>query len=277
MCPPWYFGSPGSNIRAPRATPTCFIFKILLQNNNKKVFSPPPPLSSAPGPFFIDFRVTREYICGCSDWAIIIVIICRNLLAILEIATGIIIIYLSKFSKLSQGIHTVFVAEGQGDEMRRGGSGSSPQGQARPRFDPYSRDRFQQASTPSGNGAGYDSYEMGGHGGGHGGGQGGGHSGGARGYGDHSAGQSGDNFEQGCVLMVYRLHKDKMNATKLFNLFCLYGNVVRVCICTCINNHNLGYCIIRKDTLAILFCSCFCKDVAIGVSVVARFRFWHIS
>jgi hypothetical protein len=33
---------------------------------------------------------------------------------------------------------------------------------------------------------------------------------------------------QGCVVMVYGLNMDKINAEKLFNLFCLYGNVVRV-------------------------------------------------
>ena len=34
--------------------------------------------------------------------------------------------------------------------------------------------------------------------------------------------------QQGAVLMVYSLNKDRMNADKLFNLLCLYGNVVRV-------------------------------------------------
>ena len=34
--------------------------------------------------------------------------------------------------------------------------------------------------------------------------------------------------QQGAVLMVYGLNKDKMNADRLFNLLCLYGNVVRV-------------------------------------------------
>ena len=33
---------------------------------------------------------------------------------------------------------------------------------------------------------------------------------------------------QGSVCMVYGLNSDKMNAAKIFNLFCLYGNVVRV-------------------------------------------------
>ena len=35
-------------------------------------------------------------------------------------------------------------------------------------------------------------------------------------------------LQQGSVLMVYGLSMDKINCSKLFNLFCLYGNVVRV-------------------------------------------------
>jgi len=34
--------------------------------------------------------------------------------------------------------------------------------------------------------------------------------------------------QQGAVLMVYGLNKDRMNADRLFNMLCLYGNVVRV-------------------------------------------------
>ncbi|KAK7507044.1 hypothetical protein BaRGS_00001895 [Batillaria attramentaria] len=33
---------------------------------------------------------------------------------------------------------------------------------------------------------------------------------------------------QGCVIMVYGLNMEKMNCERLFNLFCLYGNVVRI-------------------------------------------------
>jgi heterogeneous nuclear ribonucleoprotein L len=33
---------------------------------------------------------------------------------------------------------------------------------------------------------------------------------------------------QGAVCMVYGLCPDKLNANRIFNLFCLYGNVVRV-------------------------------------------------
>lgn len=35
-------------------------------------------------------------------------------------------------------------------------------------------------------------------------------------------------MQQGAVMMVYGLCKDRINADRLFNLFCLYGNVVRV-------------------------------------------------
>ncbi|XP_028396801.1 heterogeneous nuclear ribonucleoprotein L-like [Dendronephthya gigantea] len=32
----------------------------------------------------------------------------------------------------------------------------------------------------------------------------------------------------GCVLMVYGLHPERMNCDRLFNLFCLYGNVIKI-------------------------------------------------
>jgi len=35
-------------------------------------------------------------------------------------------------------------------------------------------------------------------------------------------------YQQGCVLMVYGLNEEKMNCQRLFNIFCLYGNVVRI-------------------------------------------------
>lgn len=35
-------------------------------------------------------------------------------------------------------------------------------------------------------------------------------------------------YQQGSVLMVYGLDADKMNCQRVFNLFCLYGNVVRI-------------------------------------------------
>jgi len=34
--------------------------------------------------------------------------------------------------------------------------------------------------------------------------------------------------QQGAVMMVYGMDHSKMNAERLFNLFCLFGNVVRV-------------------------------------------------
>lgn len=36
--------------------------------------------------------------------------------------------------------------------------------------------------------------------------------------------------QQGSVMMVYGLDPEKANADKLFNLFCLYGNVLRVSV-----------------------------------------------
>ena len=33
---------------------------------------------------------------------------------------------------------------------------------------------------------------------------------------------------EGCVAMVYGVNHEKMNCDHLFNLFCLYGNVVKV-------------------------------------------------
>eukprot|EP00095_Tigriopus_kingsejongensis_P004688 snap_masked-scaffold678_size113531-processed-gene-0.4 protein:Tk04688 transcript:snap_masked-scaffold678_size113531-processed-gene-0.4-mRNA-1 annotation:"heterogeneous nuclear ribonucleoprotein l isoform x3" len=39
---------------------------------------------------------------------------------------------------------------------------------------------------------------------------------------------AGYQHHQGAVCMVYGLSPDKMNANRIFNLFCLYGNVVRV-------------------------------------------------
>lgn len=36
--------------------------------------------------------------------------------------------------------------------------------------------------------------------------------------------------QQGSVMMVYGLDLEKVNADKLFNLFCLYGNVLKVSI-----------------------------------------------
>ena len=56
----------------------------------------------------------------------------------------------------------------------------------------------------AGNGAGYDEYGAG-----------------------AQADAPGGMLQQGAVMMVYGLPED-MNCNKIFNLFCLYGNVVRV-------------------------------------------------
>lgn len=41
-------------------------------------------------------------------------------------------------------------------------------------------------------------------------------------------GQTPPSTTQGSVMMVYGLQPDKVNTDKLFNLFCLYGNVTKV-------------------------------------------------
>ena len=38
----------------------------------------------------------------------------------------------------------------------------------------------------------------------------------------------GEGPQEGAVLMVYGLNMDKMNAERVFNLLCLYGNVFKV-------------------------------------------------
>ncbi|CAL1540964.1 unnamed protein product [Lymnaea stagnalis] len=47
-------------------------------------------------------------------------------------------------------------------------------------------------------------------------------------YGRGSNSYEGGAGAQGAVCMVYGLNMDKMNCDRLFNLFCLYGNVVRI-------------------------------------------------
>lgn len=49
---------------------------------------------------------------------------------------------------------------------------------------------------------------------------------------------SASGLSQGAVIMVYGLDNE-MNCDRLFNLFCLYGNVVRVSIST--NKEQLKY------------------------------------
>lgn len=56
----------------------------------------------------------------------------------------------------------------------------------------------------------------------------------AQGYQEQGPPPPGAMF-QGSVIMVYGLNLDKISCDKLFNLFCLYGNVVRVCnACLCL-------------------------------------------
>jgi len=57
--------------------------------------------------------------------------------------------------------------------------------------------------------------------------------GGNRGMGSNSFSGTASNFmgggsQNGSVMMVYGLNKDKLNCDGLFNLFCLYGNVAKV-------------------------------------------------
>lgn len=42
----------------------------------------------------------------------------------------------------------------------------------------------------------------------------------------------------GCVLMVYGLNPDRMNCDRLFNLFCLYGNVIKVSFISISSNQH---------------------------------------
>ena len=49
-----------------------------------------------------------------------------------------------------------------------------------------------------------------------------------RGSGEPAGGMSTGMGMQGAVLMIYGLNTEKMNCQKIFNLFCQYGNVVRV-------------------------------------------------
>ncbi|XP_029637625.1 heterogeneous nuclear ribonucleoprotein L isoform X2 [Octopus sinensis] len=46
--------------------------------------------------------------------------------------------------------------------------------------------------------------------------------------GQHPSGGGGGGPQQGAVLMAYGLNMDKINCDSIFNLFCLYGNVVRI-------------------------------------------------
>lgn len=101
--------------------------------------------------------------------------------------------------------------------------------------------------SSGGGGMGYQGgyqgqYGSGGSGPRGGGGYGGGQGGGGGGGGGYGGGGSGGNYGPGpmyndgppgqgsgsCVVMVYGVEQDKLNCDKLFNLLCLYGNVIRV-------------------------------------------------
>lgn len=45
---------------------------------------------------------------------------------------------------------------------------------------------------------------------------------------DYDEMEGGGMLQQGAVLMVYGMNPEKMNCQRVFNLFCLYGNVVRI-------------------------------------------------
>uniref|UniRef100_T1IPR9 RRM domain-containing protein n=1 Tax=Strigamia maritima TaxID=126957 RepID=T1IPR9_STRMM len=47
-------------------------------------------------------------------------------------------------------------------------------------------------------------------------------------YGSQTSSATNAGPQQGAVMMVYGLNHEKINADRIFNLFCLYGNVVRV-------------------------------------------------
>jgi len=49
-----------------------------------------------------------------------------------------------------------------------------------------------------------------------------------QGMGGMGGGPGPGGLQQGCVMMVYGLNKDRLNADRLFNMLCLYGNVVKV-------------------------------------------------
>lgn len=55
------------------------------------------------------------------------------------------------------------------------------------------------------------------------------------------------------VAMVSGLHPSKMNCTRIFNLFCLYGNIEKVSVCLCILHVSLA---------------CFCRNTATAVNFI---------
>ena len=104
---------------------------------------------------------------------------------------------------------------------------------------------------------------------------------------------------QGCVVMVYGLNMEKINCEKLFNLFCLYGNVVRVsashscfylflielCLAYWPRTHSLLSCLRKKVDLCHESClvmdSClsilYCKNSNLGQSMQTFQPSSHVS
>ena len=65
---------------------------------------------------------------------------------------------------------------------------------------------------------------------------------------------------QGCVVMVYGLDPDKMNCDKVFNLFCLYGNVIRVSLfISCIHLFNISNICVPLNTVVLVTLLFFLK------------------
>lgn len=65
-------------------------------------------------------------------------------------------------------------------------------------------------------------------------------------------GQTPPSSTQGSVMMVYGLQPDKVNTDKLFNLFCLYGNVTKVG-CVILDLFLRRRCLLNVTELA---CAC---------------------
>ena len=64
------------------------------------------------------------------------------------------------------------------------------------------------------------------------------------------------------VAMVSGLHPSKMNCTRIFNLFCLYGNIEKVgvcvcvclCVCVCVFSRSGSLKDLKENLLFLLYC-----------------------
>jgi hypothetical protein len=64
-------------------------------------------------------------------------------------------------------------------------------------------------------------------------------------------------MQQGAVMMVYGLCADKMNPDRVFNIFCLYGNVVRIKFLKSKQNACMvQVCRCRSPVLSLLLSKC---------------------